>query len=259
MSSKSETGLESPKTAVTPVEETALIAAIFDEIDEEEGRRAYVPQPVRLRWATGGTRSFVEPISGDAIKDLEGVVAISRISKVFWRESFVKTGGGTLPDCYSTDGLKGSNREVHPDLICATCPYNQFGSAPNGRGKACRDMRRLIVIPSEGGVPYIINVPPSSLRSWDQYCTMVRGKGFRYYAVSTKLSLERATNKDNIEFSRLKPEIVGPLSYEKIMDLVKLRIELQAFLEAPITIEDVQDVNTSNLDDQDAKTEQIPF
>lgn len=70
---------------------------------------------------------------------------------------------GNSPDAQSKD--------------CASCPMNQFGSAPNGKGKACRNSRLVAVTPAasleleadEPAPVYILSVPPTSLKSFDGY------------------------------------------------------------------------------------------
>jgi hypothetical protein len=59
---------------------------------------------------------------------------------------------------------------------CAECPNNEYGSSEKGRGKACKNGRRIGIIPSdavETGVTeaavHYLKVPPTSLAAWDQY------------------------------------------------------------------------------------------
>lgn len=73
----------------------------------------------------------------------------------------------TSPDCYAYGAVdevgdvigvdtwdsrgelaphKSCPNRQHTD--CATCPWNQFGSAPQGKGKACQNTRRVGLIPA---------------------------------------------------------------------------------------------------------------
>ena len=46
----------------------------------------------------------------------------------------------TAPDCYSFDGVKPHDQARVPQSDkCVGCRYNDFGSAQNGKGKACKE------------------------------------------------------------------------------------------------------------------------
>lgn len=73
-----------------------------------------------------------------------------------------------VPDCYSLD-----SNGPHPESAskqsdtCAECPKNKWGSSPRGRGKACREGARVIVMPAgvplKSGAMYTAKVPVTSL------------------------------------------------------------------------------------------------
>lgn len=60
---------------------------------------------------------------------------------------------------------------------CKTCPMGQFGSAPNGgRGKACKNTRKLLVLPvgfDEKTEPMTLDVSPTGLKSWNKYVDLL--------------------------------------------------------------------------------------
>lgn len=81
---------------------------------------------------------------------------------------------------------KSEERQVgpgspNPDATgCADCPHNEWGSAEKGRGKSCKNQRRLGLIASdatETGVieakVHYLKVPPTSLAAWDGYVTQM--------------------------------------------------------------------------------------
>lgn len=104
------------------------------------------------------------------------------------------------PDCYalakSFNDLSPANHEdvttaQHED--CATCPYNAFGSAPNGKGKACRNMVRLAMIPPDpavGDTPMILEVPPSALKNWNKLVNDLESTGLLPIQVITEISFD---------------------------------------------------------------------
>lgn len=51
------------------------------------------------------------------------------------------------PDCYSYDGVTPHEKaKVSQSDKCATCRFNEFGSAQNGKGKACKEGAKFAAI-----------------------------------------------------------------------------------------------------------------
>jgi hypothetical protein len=95
------------------------------------------------------------------------------------------------PECYAF-GRADAEMKPHADArdkqapACAGCPLNEFGSSNVGRGKACKNRRRLACISAglfdkagefqlasekqlaDGAVGYLA-LPPTSINGWAQY------------------------------------------------------------------------------------------
>jgi hypothetical protein len=80
---------------------------------------------------------------------------------------------------------------------CKTCPMNQFGSAEKGKGKACGNRRRLMVMAATDCTPeaikqaevYSLSLPPTSLQGWAVYVKGIRDNFNRPpFAVITEIS-----------------------------------------------------------------------
>lgn len=92
-----------------------------------------------------------------------------------------------IPDCFahSTDGVDMAPHEAAQNpqhTSCLGCPNNEWGSAGNGsRGKACKETRKLALIPAEdlkdGNVAKapiaILPIPVTSVANWKKYVNMV--------------------------------------------------------------------------------------
>lgn len=55
---------------------------------------------------------------------------------------------------------------------CDVCAQNQWGSGAGGNGKACKNQRRLLVIPpdfADGAEPMSLYVSPTGLKGWNRY------------------------------------------------------------------------------------------
>ncbi len=81
------------------------------------------------------------------------------------------------PACWALNaevtGLTPSKRVESPKApSCAECPMNVFGSAATGRGKACKNQRRLAIVPVDATAdtePMILTVSPTGLKNFDNY------------------------------------------------------------------------------------------
>ena len=79
---------------------------------------------------------------------------------------------------------------------CITCDKNEFGSAENGKGKACRNGRRLLVASvSDGKVNFgdmaIINISPTALKGYSKYVKSINSiKKLPVWSVATTLTFD---------------------------------------------------------------------
>lgn len=129
------------------------------------------------------------------------------------------------PKCYAfgrTEEEMGPHESMQVDLDyfvpqaegCKLCPHNVWGSAEKGRGKACQNRRRLMLIPAGLYIPkpkskdldleiftdpgHFQNEPllqlklsPTSVKNWAQYVAQLAASVNRPpHGVITKISLE---------------------------------------------------------------------
>lgn len=131
----------------------------------------------------GGILKFQgNPIAGNR---LECVILASPVERLYYAERFDPT-KKVAPTCTAisvnaigmTPIQTGEGVPVqHP--TCEGCPKNEWGSAPNGgKGKACRETRRLIVLPADaltsadaiaGAEVAALRPPVTSLKNYANY------------------------------------------------------------------------------------------
>lgn len=84
------------------------------------------------------------------------------------------------PNCFAVgrENPEGGELKPHESVSkpqgkdCASCAKNQWGSAPSGSGKACKNQRRLVVVPpnfDENTEPMTMYVSPGGLKNFDKY------------------------------------------------------------------------------------------
>lgn len=85
----------------------------------------------------------------------------------------------TTPDCYSFDGVVPHEKaKVPQNDNCEQCRWNQFGSAVNGRGKACKEGARMVLLHADAlkDIETIANAPLLQARA-----SVLNSKAFRSY------------------------------------------------------------------------------
>ncbi len=130
-----------------------------------------------------GTKAGILTLNGDTVPDNKlNVIIIASTHANLYYEGVFDDQNPTNPVCYaySEDGENmvphpKSSKPQHSD--CATCPWNQWESAPNGgRGKACKNTRRLALIPADTTAEDLktaeiatMQLPVTSVKIWAQY------------------------------------------------------------------------------------------
>ncbi len=84
------------------------------------------------------------------------------------------------PNCFAVGRENPDGGELKPHesaadpqhADCKDCPKNEWGSAPTGKGKACKNQRRLILLPPNADAdaePMTLYVSPGALKNFDSY------------------------------------------------------------------------------------------
>ncbi len=202
----------------------------------QEDTNAFDLQPPRVKIAPGGIGQFL--LGDETAKSFVAVVALSQKVRGYWPEA----GVGTAPLCSSPDGVTGyfnihadetqnsagiQASRPHPALVqmlegnqpnveweCALCPMNQWGSEHQrgeGRGKACKEMRRLLLLIDGWTIPALMSLPPTSIRSWDSYCSALAAKRSAYFVVRTKFELDTAKAAGGETYNVVKVSLAGSI------------------------------------------------
>lgn len=110
-------------------------------------------------------------------------------------------------------------------LSCRTCPYNEWGSVgllgKEGRGKACGDVRRLLLWSEGIKIPQLLQVPTTSIRAWDSYCSSLDAAGMKHTMAITEIALE-PKSFGVMNWSVLTFSMAGQVSEEMANELVAI-------------------------------------
>ena len=87
-------------------------------------------------------------------------------SRTFYEATFAEGQGAKMPDCFSDNGISPNPKSTAPQASsCKDCPQNVDGSAPSGKGRACRFSRRLAVVleNDQNGDVFQLTLPAQSI------------------------------------------------------------------------------------------------
>jgi hypothetical protein len=106
------------------------------------------------------------------------------------------------PDCFAVGREKPESGMLKPHETvkakyaddCNACPKNQWGSSPTGKGKACKNQRRLAIVPADATKDariLTLYVSPTALKSWDEYVSkLAREEGLLPVQAITEVSFD---------------------------------------------------------------------
>jgi len=150
----------------------------------------------------GGQLSFNRiPLNNN---EMNVVITAAMFENVYYTEKF-SADKISAPTCYAfaigTDENMAPHRLAHAPQHgdCANCPQNKWGSDPGGgKGKACKNMRRLAVIPASNAddpetvkkaTTGFIRVPVTSTKEWAAYVRTLAQAGRTPLTVITNIKL----------------------------------------------------------------------
>ncbi len=206
-----------PGTALMPWEGEMKAAAV----SQAEGEKLQAGVK-RINIANGRMMIDDQPVEGNS---LDVVV----IGAVFLNEYYSKPYDPrrpTVPDCYAyskkdpadpknpeADMAPADTVEDQQHTNCAECEKNVMGSADVGRGKACKNVRRLLLITEDAlesaealteAEERSLSVPVMSTFNWARYVKTVLAEEVErpYYGVVTTVSVvPDAKSQFKIEFA----------------------------------------------------------
>jgi len=174
-----ETSISTTKEPQLPVTwEDQMTAYAQAALEQEES----VAAGAFISFSAGQISYAGNPVAGNK---LHVVVVDSVIENCYYPEQYDRD-SPVSPSCYAF-GNDAKKMAPHPDApqpqaqSCAECEWNKFGSDVNGKGKACKNIRRLALLPAEPVSPEtlakadfaIAKLPVMSVKNWAQYVRLV--------------------------------------------------------------------------------------
>lgn len=212
-------------TNIVPTGFAALADFRSEELEENFAGLSFTPD--RIKIPAGGGTVFEVPgdeDDNDVVKDLHCVILFHHPMYAFYEGKY--QGGNELPQCSSFDGVHGIGK---PGGLCASCPYNNFGTAAEGSGKACRNKRSLYLIREGEMFPQVLTLPTGSLKEFSKYLKRQMSKGRKLAGVVTKISLKKATSSTGITYSQAVFAFDRVLTAEEVAALAPIIDSVKAY------------------------------
>jgi hypothetical protein len=232
------------ETALTAFDaELAALAKQYAEQEANVGGGSFI----RL---SGGIMSYQDaPIPGNTIS----VIILDSVHENVYYPDAYDPGEITSPQCFafgrSDEEMKPHENSIESqDTACELCELNEFGTDARGKGKACKNRRRLAVIKAghftddDEWAPYedgdldkaeiaFLGVPPTSVKPYAAYVKgLANGPMARApLQVVTRISV---VPDERVQF-KLAFEEVALLDQSEVKEMLQRRKEASEQIEQP--------------------------
>ena len=168
----------------------------------------------RVKISGGASPRWIVPtLEGEeTLPRIDGVIVFSRDTRVYYKTAFGKSSGKQPPDCTSADGITGKGK---PGGDCSRCPLAEYGSAEEGAGQACKQVKQIFVLRGDLLLPEVVSLPPTSLKGARQFFLKLTTQGIPYYQALVGLELEKAQNAAGIQYGKAALRFVRKLTPEE--------------------------------------------
>jgi hypothetical protein len=269
---------------------TPMQAAVLAEMEADNGG-AYDYKPTRIKFPSGGMMAFSVDDTDTLKPPVKAIIAVSQKARAFWPS---KDTAGQPPLCSSPDGVVGmfdpKSEQVPAALAfppkyrhlalaeideenakgpwdCLNCPLSLWESAGDGRrGKACKDLRRLVVLVEGWSMPAIMTLPPTSIKAFDTFASArARTRGEAYFTAWTRIELAQETNGAGIKFSVAKFSVEKPLSEAELAAVIDVRHQFAELVRSmnigadDYATEDPEDAAARSFVEAPVSNEEMPF
>lgn len=215
-------------------------AAKFPVLFRESGFTFFDLEKVTI--PSGGGKFFqTEGLDGAKSEGtIECVITLLQANQRAYYSTKFGSGEKGPPNCSSTDGLIGmGERGVAGDALgktydCATCPRNQWNSkvhadGSQSKGKACREIMRLVVFRKDALMPTVIVAPPTSLKAVRTYMRQLITAGMSPWGVLTKIGL-KVEKINGYDTAMLQCSVVARLDAAEAARMERLHDQLGPIL-----------------------------
>ncbi|GHU71937.1 hypothetical protein FACS1894184_19330 [Clostridia bacterium] len=185
------------------------------------------PRLIQVKVPSGGTLQW-EISNGtdrpDYAAEIEGVIAAYDARNAYWLKPY-GDGPKESPTCSSDNGVWGTDTDGN-EFRCADCPRNVIGTDAKGRGKACKNMVRLLVLRETDALPLELILPAMSRENYSAYLSRLSSMHLKASGVVTRITLAKAVNRDGTDYSRAQFKADGTVDADLAAELQRCMAQI---------------------------------
>jgi hypothetical protein len=219
MATKKTSDTKKPGTAVAVKATNTNVVAIREALAKQAAamaERTAPPGGSKIKMPQGGGK-FILPDGREVEGSIEAIIVDFRAVHSFWPGKFDKK-DIKPPVCFAV-GLNPRQMaptDNSPDKqaeSCQSCPNNQFGS--DGDGKACKNMRRLAILPPLDSDEvtadvehdmWVLDVSPTAIKNFDGFVqTIARTFQTPPCGVVVTIGFDSSVDYGKLVFSNPRP------------------------------------------------------
>ena len=161
----------------------------------------------------GQDKSFTLP-DGTKTREPLQLVVVDFVSRNEYYEGAYNKDDIVPPNCFAIHPepkqlVPSANSPDKQCDDCASCPMNQFNSAPTGAGKACKNTRLLAVLPPDANEDteiWTLKVSPTGIKAFDGFVAGVN-RAFQLPPIGVVVTVGFSDAKDypSLEFTDPQP------------------------------------------------------
>jgi hypothetical protein len=190
------------------IKKSKEIQSIQDELRKElETLKERVDPPSGFKISTKG-KVFTLPDGSSSDGPMQCVI-LDWVTANVWFEGLYNPKDIKPPACFAVGRVvselgPSENSPKKQHATCKGCPQNEWGSHPQGgKGKACKNTRRVLIIPvdaDENTQPWVIDVSPTGLKHFDKYVNTLSDNGKHPIEVVTEIAFEPSEAYPSLRF-----------------------------------------------------------
>ncbi len=183
-------------------EADAIAAALAKRINAPTGDKIRVTQFKKFRLPNG------QETEGP----LQGVIVDFVSQNSYYPDGFDKD-ELVPPTCFAINAepsllAPSSNSPEKQAETCASCPHNQWGTGPRGKGRACKNSRVLAVMPVDAGEDtpiWVLQVSPTAIKPFDDYVRSLVTKKIAPIQLVTEIGFDPEVDYPSLRFRAVRP------------------------------------------------------
>ena len=165
--------------------------------------------------------------NGDLVDEIEAIV----VDFVYRNEYYIGNFNRkqiTPPACFAINPVAADMTPSDTSPLkqseggCAVCQQNQFGSSPNGDGKACKNTVYLAVLPpdaTEDTPVWVLKTSPTAVKHFNSYVSKVaRAAQVPVTAVTTRIFFDPSSTFASVRFEASGPNKIFSLTQSRVTE-----------------------------------------